>query len=199
MKLFLGWDPTSSTEVSAEDVRAADRYSRRFFDESGALVRVELYRRGDLIEVDYYSGETAEHSRDYPGIDFAVVRKMDAPAGFRWELTARHDPDGEVQRYIAELVDPDDTLVMSVEYNVAGEVEATTKYWDELPDQDGMMFEYGPDGKNVGVADLEDGNSLRFADVLRALPEPDFYADGLVLPRELSGTSIPAVPDSFRR
>jgi hypothetical protein len=67
-----------------------------------------------------------------------------------------------------------------------------------LPDQDGMMFEYGADGENVGVADLEEGDRLRFADVLRALPEPDFYADGYALPPQLAGMSIPSALDRFR-
>ncbi|MEU4237941.1 hypothetical protein [Actinoplanes sp. NPDC026619] len=185
----------SELDPSAEGIR----YSRRLPDPSGA--RVEQYDCGELVEVDYYDGTlesiTAEHSRDYPGIGFAVVRKEDAPAGFRWEFSARYAADGAVRRLGAELVDPGDSVIMGLEYGPAGELLVITKFWDGLPGQDSIAFEYGPDGQNYIVAALSGGDTLKFADVLGALAEPDFYADGLALPPQLAGISIPSVRDRF--
>ncbi|GAA0541933.1 hypothetical protein GCM10010172_24200 [Paractinoplanes ferrugineus] len=201
-KLSLGWDPKSSVEATAEEVSAADRYSRRLFDVSGALTRVELYRRGELVEVDYYAEELGSiletHPRDYPGIDFAIAGSEPAPAGFHWELTARYAVDGVAQRFVAELVDRAEKLIMGLEYAASGELIATTKFWYEASGEAGLMFEYASDGQNVGVLDLGDGDTPRFADVLRALPDPEFYTDGRMFPTQLTGVSSRSVFDRFR-
>jgi hypothetical protein len=190
-------------EVTEEKARASASSYRVFVDSAGAVVRRELYNRDLVIQVRYFVGDlesiVTEHARDYPGVDFAVIREEPAPAGFRWGFMARYAADGHPVAYSTELVDPGGSAVMVLEYDGDGELHVITKFWDEMPDEAGMLFEYGADGRNVVVGDLENGDTLRFEEVLGALSEPDFYADGFSLPPQLTGTPIPAVRDRFRR
>ncbi|GIM95734.1 hypothetical protein [Paractinoplanes toevensis] len=199
---FRAGDSGLDEEVTEDEARASGSYSRALSDSSGHLVRQEWYREGELIQIRYFAGELgsirAEHARDHPGIEFAVLREEPAPAGFRWGFMARYAADGHPIAYSTELVDPDDEAVMMLEYDGDGELRVITKFWDEMPDEAGMLFEYGADGKNVVVGDLEEGDTLRFDEVIRALPEPDFYADGFALPPQLAGTPIPSVRDRFQ-
>ncbi|MET3428766.1 hypothetical protein BJ973_007978 [Actinoplanes tereljensis] len=186
-------------EVAEYEARASDAYERAWFDPAGELVRRERYRKGDLIQVRYFVGELgsifAEHERDYPETEFAVLREEGAPAGFCWGFMARYDGAGRPIAFGTELIDPSGSAIMMLEYDGNGELRGVTKFWDEMPDEAGMLFEYGADGTSVVVGDLEDGDTLRFDEVLRALPEPDFYADGFALPPQLAGISIPSVRD----
>ncbi|MFD0519976.1 hypothetical protein [Paractinoplanes durhamensis] len=167
------------------------------------MVRKEHYRKGELKQVRYYAGGLesiiAEHARDYPGVEFAAVRTESAPEGFRWTFLARFAADGSSLGFITHLVDPAGSELMTLEYDAAGDLRVITKDWDESPDESGMLFEYGSDGQNVLVSDLEYGDSLNFEGVLQAMPDPAFYADGLALPAALAGTPIPAVRDHFPR
>ncbi|GIM95733.1 hypothetical protein Ato02nite_075260 [Paractinoplanes toevensis] len=164
-------------------------------------MRLELYGRDGLHEVYYYSGESesiiADHVRDYPGSTFAIVRTEAAPGGFRWEFTTRYAADGSLRLFMIHLFDPADLEIMNLDYVRTGDLRAITKFWYESVDSIGLVFEYQPDGKNVDVTNLEEGESVPFGAVLRALPDPDFYADGFALPPQLAGTSIPSVRDHF--
>ncbi|GIF24501.1 hypothetical protein BJ973_007980 [Actinoplanes tereljensis] len=164
-------------------------------------MRLELYGRDGLHDVYYYNGEsesiTADHAVDYPGSTFAVVRTEEALAGFRWEFTTRYTAEGSPRLFMTHLFDPADLEIMNLDYIRTGELRAITKFWYESADSIGLVFEYQPDGKNVDVTNLEEGESVPFEAVLRALPEPDFYAEGFALPPQLAGTSIPPVGDHF--
>ncbi|GIF24500.1 hypothetical protein BJ973_007979 [Actinoplanes tereljensis] len=201
-KLFLDWEPNSSVEATADEIRDAETYSRGYFDSSGALVRLELYDGGNLDQVYYYGSDiesiTSDHTRDYPELAFAVVHKEGASAGFHWEFTTRYAADGSRRLLMFHLFDPRNLEIMNLDYSIAGDLRAITKFWYESADEIGLMFEYRKDGTNVDVANLEEGESVPLEAVLRALPEPDFYADGFALPPQLVGTSIPSVGDHFR-
>ncbi|MEU4237940.1 hypothetical protein [Actinoplanes sp. NPDC026619] len=189
--------------MSSEWLWEADEVSESLvLDSGGTVVRKALYRRGKLFQARYFSDDPpsllARHAREYPGLEAAFISEEDAPAGFRWRFMARYAADGSSLGFITRLIDPTGSELMSLEHGAADELVVISKFWDELPDQDGMLFEYGSDGRNYMVVDLEDGDTLKFSDVLGALAEPDFYADGFALPPQLAGASIPSARDHFQ-
>ena len=194
IRFYSDWLADPAKEISQDEARRMDMYSRAFFTGAGELAWIELYRKGELSDVEYHCSDIrsirAGHLSRYPNIKFTTFHKAQGSNGFRWALTVRYAANGVYDAHMVHLYDSNDLEIMNLGYTVRGGVLiAITKFLHQTPDEIALMFEYDKDGVPVGVYDPEEGESVPLNEILHALPDPEFYADGFTLPRELRGSS----------
>jgi hypothetical protein len=198
---YRGWVPRSVDEVTAEQVEGLDLHSRAFLSSDGRPARLELYSDGELKEVVYYGADAADvvavHARDYPGTALTTQHDVSEVDGFRWVLSKRYSPGGELSGMMMRLLERgDDVELMDVNAAPDGNVSSIMKFHYDSRDDMHYAFEYDRDGENTAVYDLTVSSEEDLAEALQHVPDPDFYAEGYALPRQVRTSPIPPFPGS---
>jgi hypothetical protein len=197
VRYYDGLEVRPDREVDAETARTASTSAHAVFGADDRLERVELYDGGRLFRVDYQDADgeaiAAAHQQAYEGVPYATRRTIPREGALSWEAVYGYGASGDLQDCTLVLQDEDARARMEVKREADGAVREVTKYvWEggRLT----HVFSYDPSGELFDVADLEDGGTVRFDDLRPYLDDPDFYADGLALPRDLAGGAIPDCP-----
>lgn len=185
--------------MSAEQVEGLDLHSRALLSPNGEPVRLELYGDRELKEVVYYGADAAEvlaaHARDYPGTALTTQHDVSEIDGFRWVLSKRYSPVGELTNMMMRLLQRgDDVELMDVNATPDGTVSSIMKFHYDSRDDMHYAFEYDREGENTAVYDLTVSSDEDLDEALQHVPDPDFYAEGYALPRQVGTSSIPPFP-----
>ena len=194
VRYYDGLEVRSDREVDAESARDLSPHARAVFGAGDRLERVELYDGERLFRVDYPDADgdaVAEaHRRDYQDVPFTTRRVVRRDGALSWEAVRGYGAGGRAEDCTMILQDEHGQGLMEVTSGADGTLREVLKYlWEE--EELSHLFTYDGAGELVDVADLEDGGTVRFEDLRPYLDDPDFYATGLALPRELAGSSIP--------
>jgi hypothetical protein len=175
VRFYREWSPIPGAEVSEDTARSLTAYGRALFTDGAPRV-LEMYSRGRLLRVEYRGAVD-----QLPGVRFAVRMPGQALGDLRWSILRQYTDHGTLEGFLVQLIDAAGRALTEVSYNVEGGRIDTTKYSYE----DGRLryvLEYDKAGELVDLYDSPAGESPRFEDVLAAVPDSAFYADGAALP-----------------
>ncbi|MEO3744461.1 hypothetical protein [Plantactinospora sp. B5E13] len=191
VRYYLDWGIAPGEEVAESEAVAEGDYSRGHFDELGQPDFVELFEDGGVFHVDYWSTDLAavrdRHLRQHPGIPFGVQMPVEREGGYRWDVSLRHDRQGEQVGRIFILHDEAGRPVLDVAVDAQNRLRKLEKQQHHSTGKVRYVFRYDVDGKIVDIYDNVKGDNLRVDEVLRFIDDPDFYRDGFSLPAGVSG------------
>lgn len=195
VRFYLDWGIAPGEEVAESEAVAEGDYSRGHFDESGQPEFVELFEDGNVFHVDYWSTDAAavreRHLRQHAGIPFGVQMPVSREAGYRWDVSLRHDRQGEQVGRIFILHDEVGRPVLDVAVDAQDRLRKLEKQQYHSTGKVRYVFRYDADGKIVDIYDNVEDDNPRADEVLRLIDDPDFYRDGFSLPVGVSGTVLP--------
>jgi hypothetical protein len=192
---YGSWETVSSNEVARDAAEKLPRYARAWRRPDGALERLELYDRGQLVRVDYHGASdaaiAASHQARYPGITRIVHQPRGDMGGFHWSASQGTAGDGTPTSRAIELSDDAGRSLMTIEIDGNGAPATITKYFWDGAGELRYVFEYDQKGRFVAVQDLEYGDSASLDDLKHVLTDAPFFETGLALPGAIAGTRIP--------
>ncbi|HYR06274.1 MAG TPA: hypothetical protein VEQ60_00805 [Longimicrobium sp.] len=197
MRYYAGPVPGAGGEIAPDDAAGERDYVRVVYGPDGAPRKLERYSDGRLRRVDYPGApdeaRTREaHLREHPGVPFATRHDRGGLGGFRWEEARAFSGSGERTETVLFLLDADGREWAEVHHRPGGAVAEVVKYFWEGDELRYVFHYYRADGPPTGIEDLPHADHATFAEIAGALPEADFFATALALPRALAGTGIPA-------
>jgi hypothetical protein len=183
-------------ELPAEEAQKARRYSKAFYGPAERLEKVEQYEDGEVRRVHYFdvaddTSIKSAHTQRYGQVSFVTHRRLSQPEGFVWRAVHAFTAGGELEEVTTILQDEAGCEWMELSADASKQVARIAKYYWESPEDLKFSFEYDGRGKLLQVHDVQSGERACLDEVRACLTDIAFFADGLRVPKRLSGTSIP--------
>jgi hypothetical protein len=195
IRFYLDWGISPGEEVTqAEAVEDGD-YSRAQFDEAGQPRWAELHKDGTLFHIDYWGTDSAaikaDHMRRHPGLPFGVQIVVERAGEYRWDVSFRHNGQGEQVSRIFILHDGNGLPLLDIAIDEHGRLRKVEKQSYHPTGKLQFVFRYDTDGKILDIFDNDEGDNLRPEEALGQVATPDFYREGFSLPAGVSGDLLP--------
>ena len=185
-KYYDGFVVEGGKEVTATEAGKLAQHARAALGASGQIERIELYDGGTVVNVDYQVDADVRdwHVKSYPGVPYTVRRRPPEVAGdYQWERVETYSAAGELTGFAAILQGKDHREWMAVDMGVDRKVTGVEKFFWETPEVLRYVFEYDERGKLYSVHDVVNSDSASFDEVKSELKDPQFFENGLKLPR----------------
>jgi hypothetical protein len=193
---YSGWSHHADQEITATAAAELPLYARGLYHPDGRLDRTELYYHGKPRRVDYYAVDdyaevSGAHRQTYGDVPFTIREVVSVVQGLTWESARAFSAHGDPEGGTTGLLDSLGRALMQVEMEENGHIRGIEKYYWSPSGDLRYAVRYDGRGQFSSAHDFQEGKSVSLAEFMGDVPDPEFFRQGLNLPRTLAGTQIP--------